>query len=131
MTLNDDVTPTTDITILYVDGEATQPIIWDKNIASLTGTLNIAGRAIRAQCPDIHKLLTSNIVEERGITYIDNPAKIDLLENPELKVTAGTLTAPCPPTPKLQAVVNAVLARRSKSRQQDPQPAQRADWQRG
>ena len=75
MASDGDATPTSDIIVLYVDGEGTMIISWDKNIGSLNGTLSLVARAIHAQCPDLHKLLTTNTVEERGITYIDNLVK--------------------------------------------------------
>ena len=53
---------------LYSDEEGKYPITWDKNTASITGTLAVVGRAIRTQKP---KLVTIGTVEERGITFIE------------------------------------------------------------
>ena len=85
MSLETDDNHNADIPVLYMDQEGKQPIIWDKNAASITGTLTVASRAIRAQFPDLHKFITTNTVEEKGITFIDNPAKIDYLEDAKLK----------------------------------------------
>ena len=45
MPLDDDGTIHSDIPVLYSDEEGKEPISWDKNLASLTGTLSIVGRA--------------------------------------------------------------------------------------
>ncbi len=47
---------------LYSDEESKQPIVWDKNVASINGTLAYVSRAIVAQHPDIHKLIVTNTV---------------------------------------------------------------------
>ena len=85
MSLDNDDSHSSDIPVLYADEEGKVIITWNKNIASVTGTLSLVGRAIRTQQPDLHKLIEMNIVEERGITYIDDPAKIDLLEDKALQ----------------------------------------------
>ena len=82
MSLNDDDNNTNTADTLYSDESGKVPIAWDKNTASILGTLIGAGRALRNQHPDIYRLITTNTVEERGITYIDNPAIIDILEKP-------------------------------------------------
>ena len=46
--LNQDDTTNSDTTVLYSDEEGKYPITWDKNTASITGTLAIVGRAVRA-----------------------------------------------------------------------------------
>ena len=101
--LNDDDNTHSNITVLFSDEEGKQPIIWDKNTASINGTLAIVGRAIRTQLPKIYKLVTTGTVEDRGITYIDNPAKIDFLENATISSVKAfnpkyTFEKPCPPT---------------------------------
>ena len=77
MSLNDDDADLkSDIPVLYSDEEGKHPITWVKNNAAITGTLINVGRALRTQYPELHKLITTNTVEERGITYIDNPANV-------------------------------------------------------
>ena len=101
MSLNDDDNNTNTADTLYSDESGKVPIAWDKNTASILGTLIGAGRALRNQHPDIYRLITTNTVEERGITYIDNPAIIDILEKPELAElrNAHSFAEPCPATP--------------------------------
>ena len=49
MSLDDDDTNNTDASVLYSDEEMKLPITWDKNVASITGTLRAVERAIRTQ----------------------------------------------------------------------------------
>ena len=77
MSLDQDDTHQTDGLTLYTDEQAKVPITWDHNVASITGTLLSVGRALRTQYPELHHLIVTNTVEERGITYIDDPTKID------------------------------------------------------
>ena len=112
MSVDENDTNTPDIPVLYSDEEAKHPIAWDKNLASIFGTLETIGSAIRDQRPDIHRLVTTNTVEERGITYIDNTANIDFLEGPALqsKLPDYSFEKPCPPTEtKVKTVKTALL----------------------
>ena len=111
MSLETDDNRNADIPVLYMDQEGKQPIIWDKNAASITGTLTVVSRAIRAQFPDLHKFITTNTVEEKGITFIDNPAKIDYLEDAKLKAFDAkaftySVAKPCPPTASKAKALN-------------------------
>ena len=111
--LNDDDITHTIASTLYSDEEGKHPITWDKNTASITGTLAIVGRAIRSQKPKLHKLVVTGTVEERGITYIDNPAKINFLEEPSLKALDDaenySFDKPCPSTAYKTTEVNDAL----------------------
>lgn len=100
MSLDNDDSHSSDVTVLYSDEECKRPVTWDNNLGSINGTLLLTGRAIREQLPELHRLIVTNTVEERGITYIDDPAKIDLLESKDLRphATAHSFTKPCPPT---------------------------------
>ena len=109
MSLNDDDADTkSDIPVLYSDEEGKHPITWVKNNAAITGTLINVGRALRTQYPELHKLITTNTVEERGITYIDNPANIDFLEDAAIQAEDATYSfeKPCPPTAQRVSFVN-------------------------
>ena len=101
----------TDIPDLFSDEEGQRPIIWDRNNASITGTLALTDRALRDQHPEVHRFVTTRTVEERGITFIDNPAKIDMLENPGIKSLAGTFSfdKPCPPSATKARQINDAL----------------------
>ena len=111
--LDQDDTTNSDTTVLHSDEEGKYPITWDKNTASITGTLAIVGRAVRAQKPKLHKLVTTGTVEERGITYIDNPAKIDFLEDTSLKALEASegysFSKPCPSSTYKAKEVNDAL----------------------
>ena len=110
MSLDLDDTSHTDNLSIFADEESKIPIHWDKNVASISGTLLSVGRALRTQHPELHHLIVTNTVEERGITYIDNPAKINLLENPKLgPEKAYTFADPCPPTETRMIQINEPL----------------------
>ena len=70
-----------DIPTLYSDEEGKHPITWDRNLASIVGTLAAVGRAIRTQQPRIYRLIVTRTVEERGLTFIDSTANIDFLDH--------------------------------------------------
>ena len=57
MPLDADDTTISDASVLFSDEEGLKPIVWDKNAASITGTLSLVGRALRAQHPEIHRLI--------------------------------------------------------------------------
>ena len=106
MSTDDDATIADTANTLYSDQEGKVPIIWDKNTASIPGTLAAVGRAIQTQRPHLYKYIVTGVIEDRGITYIDNPAQIDFIENnnevttkeAELPNAAYSFDKPCPPT---------------------------------
>ena len=93
LTADDDETHNPDASVLYSDEEMKLPITWDKNIASVHGTLHSVQRALRTQHPDLHRLIVTGTVEERGITYIDSPANIDFLRTATSRRTSNR--TPC------------------------------------
>ena len=66
MSLDLDDTSHTDNLSIFADEESKIPIHWDKNVASISGTLLSVGRALRTQHPELHHLIVTNTVEERG-----------------------------------------------------------------
>ena len=55
MSVDDSDSNNSDIPVLYSDEEHKHPIIWDKNAASIIGTLVNVGRALRTQQPELHR----------------------------------------------------------------------------
>ena len=72
---HDDTKTNSAVSDLYSDEEETKIITWDRNLASIPGTLTLCDRALRTQHAEVYRYVTTRTVEDRGITYIDRQSR--------------------------------------------------------